>query len=194
MLWKCCTQYANKFGNLNRDSWPQDWKRSVVMPIPKKSNAKECTNYHTFALISHASKVLLKPFKLAFNSTWTENFQMYKLGFEEPEELEIKLPTFVESWRKQRNYRKTPTSASLTTKAFDSVNHNKLWKILRETRVPDYLTCLLRNLFVDQKAKVRTRPGKTGRFKTGKGVQGNILLLCTFNLPAEYIMWNAEVD
>ena len=164
------------------------------MPIPKKSNAKECTNYHTFALISHASKVLLKPFKLAFNSTWTENFQMYKLGFEEPEELEIKLPTFVESWRKQRNYRKTPTSASLTTKAFDSVNHNKLWKILRETRVPDYLTCLLRNLFVDQKAKVRTRPGKTGRFKTGKGVQGNILLLCTFNLPAEYIMWNAEVD
>ena len=51
---------------------------------------------------------------------------MYKLGFEEPEELEIKLPTFVESWRKQRNYRKTPTSASLTTKAFDSVNHNKL--------------------------------------------------------------------
>ena len=137
---------------------------------------------------------MLKPFKLAFNSTWTENFQMYKLGFEEPGELEIKLPTFVESWRKQRNYRKTSTSASLTTKAFDSVNHNKLWKILRETRVPDHLTCLLRNLFADQEAKVRTRPGKTGLFKTGKGVQGNVLLLCTFNLPAEYIMWNAELD
>ena len=79
MLLKCCTQYANKFGNLNRDSWPQDWKRSVVMPIPKKSNAKECTNYHTFALISHASKVLLKPFKLGYCSVWTKNFQMYKL-------------------------------------------------------------------------------------------------------------------
>jgi len=49
--------------------WPQDWKRSVVIPISRKSNAKECTNYHTFALISHASKVMLKPFKLAFNST-----------------------------------------------------------------------------------------------------------------------------
>ena len=49
--------------------WPQDWKRSVVIPISKKNNAKECTNYHTFALISHASKIMLKPFKLAFNST-----------------------------------------------------------------------------------------------------------------------------
>ena len=57
MLWKCCTQYASKFGKL---SWPQDWKRSVFIPIPKKRNAKECSNYHTIALISHASKVMLK--------------------------------------------------------------------------------------------------------------------------------------
>ena len=57
MLWKCCTQYASKFG---KQQWPQDWKRSVFIPIPKKGNAKECSNYRTIALISHASKVMLK--------------------------------------------------------------------------------------------------------------------------------------
>ena len=77
--------------------WPQDWKRSVYISIPKKDNAKECSNYHTFALISHASKVMLKSFKSSFNSMWTENFQMFKLDLEKAEELEIKLPTSVGS-------------------------------------------------------------------------------------------------
>ena len=59
--------------------WPQDWKRSVFIPIPKKGSAKECSNYCTIALISHASKVILKSSQLAFSSTLTENFQMHKL-------------------------------------------------------------------------------------------------------------------
>ena len=67
---------------------------------------------------------------------------MYKLGFEEAEEPGIKVPTFVGSQRKQGNFRKTPTSASLTTKAFDYADHNKLWKIPKEMRVPDHLTYL----------------------------------------------------
>ena len=58
MLWKCCTQYASKFGKTQQ--WPQDWKRSVFIPIPKEGNAKECWNYRTLALISHTSKVILK--------------------------------------------------------------------------------------------------------------------------------------
>ena len=58
MLWKCCTQYASKFGTLS--SWPQDWKKSVFIPIPEKGNVKECSNYCTIVLISHASKVMLK--------------------------------------------------------------------------------------------------------------------------------------
>ena len=66
--------------------WPQDWKRSVFIPIPKKGNAKECSNYCTTVLISHKSKVMLKILKPGFNSTWTLNFQMYMLGFTEPEE------------------------------------------------------------------------------------------------------------
>ena len=94
--------------------WPQDQKTSVFIPIPKKGNAKECSNYCTIALISHASKVMLKFSKPGFNSTWTENFQMYKLGLEK-EEPQIKLPTSVGSSKKQESSRKTSTSALLTT-------------------------------------------------------------------------------
>ena len=67
--------------------WPQDWKRSVFILIPKKGNDKECSNYHTIALISHASKVMLKIFQASFNSTWIVKFQMLKLDLEKAEEL-----------------------------------------------------------------------------------------------------------
>ena len=71
--------------------WPQDWKRSVFIPIPKKGNAKECSDYCTIALISHASKVMLKILQARLNSAWTKNFQMFKLDLEKAEEPEIKL-------------------------------------------------------------------------------------------------------
>ena len=88
---------------------PQDWKRSGSIPIPKKGNAKECSNYHTIALVSHASKVMLKILKVSFNSTWTKNFQMFKLDLEKAEELEIKLPISTGSLKKQESSRKTST-------------------------------------------------------------------------------------
>ena len=66
--------------------WPQDWKKSVFIPIPKKSNAIQCSNYHTVAFISHVSKVILKVLQPGFNSTWTENFQMFKLDLGKAEE------------------------------------------------------------------------------------------------------------
>ena len=73
--------------NLKTQQWPQDGKRSVFIPISKKGNVKEYSNYHIIALISHTSKVMLKiTFKLGFNSTWTKNFQMYKLDLEKAEE------------------------------------------------------------------------------------------------------------
>ena len=76
-------------------------------------------------------------------------------------------------------------------KAFDCVDHNKMWKILKEMGVPDHLTCLLTNLYAGQEARVRTGPGTTDWFQIGKGVhQGCILSLCLFNLYAEYIMRN----
>ena len=85
---------------------------------------------------------------------------MFKLDLEKEEEPEIKLPTSIGSSKKEESSRKTSTSASLTMpKAFDCVDHNKLWKILKEMEVPDHLTCLLRNLCASQEATVRTRHG-----------------------------------
>ena len=80
-------------------------------------------------------------------------------------------------------------------KAFDCVDHNKLWKILKEMVIPDHLTCLLRNLYASPEATVRTGHGTTDWFHTGKGVrQGCILSPCLFNLYAEYIMRNTGLD
>ena len=80
--------------------WPQDWKRSVFIPIPKKGNAKECLNYHTIALISHTSKVMLKIFQARLQQY--VNFQMFKLDLEKAEEPEIKLPTSIGSSKSKR--------------------------------------------------------------------------------------------
>ena len=95
--------------------WPQDWKRSVFIPIPKKGNAKKCSNYCTIALISHTSKVMLKNLQARlFNSTRTVNFQMFKLVLEKAEEPEIKLPTSVGSLKKHESCTKISISALLT--------------------------------------------------------------------------------
>ena len=82
--------------------WPQDWKRSVFISIPKKGNVKECSNYDTISLISHASKVMLKISKPGFSNTWTVNFLMFMLVLEKAEEPEIKLPTSAGSWKSKR--------------------------------------------------------------------------------------------
>ena len=94
--------------------WPQDCKRSIFIPIPKKGNAKECSNYHTIALISHASKVMLKILQARLQQYVNVNFLMYKLVLEKAEEPEIKLPTSAGSWKKQEISRKTSVSALLT--------------------------------------------------------------------------------
>ena len=92
--------------------WPQDWKRSVFIPIPKEGNAKECSNYRTIALISHASKVMLKILQARFQQY--VNFQMFNLNLEKAEETEIKLPTSAGSLKKQESSRKISTFALLT--------------------------------------------------------------------------------
>ena len=120
------------------------------------------------------------------------NFQMFKLDLEEAEEPDIKLSTFAGSLKKQEFQKNIYFCFIDYAKAFDCVNHNKLWKILQEMGIPDHLTCLLRNLYAGQEAIVRTGHGKTERFKIGKGVcQGCILSPCLCNLYAEHIMRNA---
>ena len=93
--------------------WPQDWKRSVFTPIPKKGNAKECSNYHKIAPISHANKIMIKnsPSEASTVCGQYVKFQIFNLGLEKAEEQEIKLPTFTASSKKQENSRKTSISA-----------------------------------------------------------------------------------
>ena len=120
---------------------------------------------------------------------------MFKLDLEKAEEPEIKLPTSAGSLKKQENFRKTSISALLTMPKPSIVDYNKLWKILKEMGIPDHLTCLLRNLYAGQEAKVRTIHGTTDWFQIRKGVcQGCILSPCLFNCYAEYIMRNARLD
>ena len=93
--------------------WPQDWKRSVFIPIPKKGNAKECSNYCTIALISHISKVMLKILQARLQRYMNHELPDVQAGFRKAKEPEIKLPTSTGSLRKQESFRKTSTSALL---------------------------------------------------------------------------------
>ena len=98
----------------NTQQSAQDWKRSVFIPVPKKGNAKECSNYCIIALISHTSKVMLKILQARLQHELSENFQMDKLVLEKAEEPEIKLPTSIGSSKKHESSRKTSISALLT--------------------------------------------------------------------------------
>ena len=139
---------------------------------------------------------MLKIFQVRLQQYVNHELQTFKLDSEKAEEPEVRLPTSTGSSKKQESSRKTSTSALLkNAKAFDCVDHNKLWKILKEMGIPNHLTCLLRNLYASQEATVRTGHETTDRFQIGKGVrQGHTLSLCLFNLYAEYIMQNAGLD
>ena len=121
---------------------------------------------------------------------------MIKLVLEKAEEPEIKLPASTGSWKNQESSRKNIYFCFIDyAKAFDCVDQNELWKILKEMGIPEHLTCLLRNLYAGQEAIVRTGHGTTDWFQIGKGVhQRCILSLCLFNLYAEYIMRNAGLE
>ena len=121
---------------------------------------------------------------------------MFKLDLEKAEEPEIKLPTSHWIIEKAREFQKNIYFCLIDyAKAFDCVDHNKLWKILQEMEIPDHLTCLLRNLYAGQEATIRTGPRTTDWFQIGKEVrQGCILSSCLFNLYADYIMQNAGLD
>ena len=112
--------------------WPQDWKRSVFIPIPKKGNAKECSNYRTIALISHASKVMLKIPQARLQQYVNLKFPDVQAGFRKTEEPEI---------NKARELQKNIYFCFIDyTKALDCVDHNKLWKILKKMGISDHLT------------------------------------------------------
>ena len=124
------------------------------------------------------------------------NFQMVKLDLEKAEDPEVKSSASTGSSKKARELQKNMYFCFIDyAKAFHFVDHNKLCKILKEMRMPDHLTCLLRNLYTGQEAIVGTGHGTTDWFQIGKRVcQGCILSPCLFNLYAEYLMQSAELD
>ena len=175
--------------------WPQDWKRSVFIPIPKKGNAKECSNYLTIALILHVSKVMLKILQARHQQYMSCEFSDVQAGFRKGRGTReiANIHWIIE---KATEFQKNIYFCFIDyAKAFDCVDHNKLWKNLEDMGIPDHLTCLLRNLYAGQEATVRNGPGTTDWFQIGKGVhQGCILSTCLFNLYAEYIMRNTGLD
>ena len=178
------------------EQWPQDWKRSVFIPIPKKGNAKECSNSHMIALISHASKVMLKILQARLQQYVNHELPYLQAGFRKGRGTKDQIANIHWLIRKAREFQKNNYFCFIDyAKAFDCVVHNKLWKILKEMGIPDHLTCLLRNLYAGQEATVRTGHGTIDWFQIGKGVhQGCILSSCLFNLNAEYIMRNVGLD
>ena len=114
------------------EQWPQDWKRSVFIPIPKKGNAKECSNYRTMALISYASKVMLKILQARLQQYVNRELLMSKMILEKAEEQEIKLSTSAGSWKKQESSGKTSIFALLTMPkpliVWITINCGKFWK------------------------------------------------------------------
>jgi len=165
-------------------------ERSVFIPIPKKGNDKKCSNYHTIALISHASKGMLKILQARLQEYMNHELPDVQAGFRKGRGTRDQIANILWIIGKASEFQKN-TYFCFTdyAKAFDCVDHNKLWKILKEKGIPDHLTCLLRILYAGQEAIIRTRHGTMDWFQIGKGVhQGNILSPCLFNLHAEYIM------
>ena len=151
--------------------WLQDWKRYVFIPISKRGNAKECSNYHTIALVSHASKVMLKILQGRLQQYVNRELPDVQAGFRKGRGTRDQIANICWIIEKAREFQKNIYFCFIDyAKAFDYVNHNKLWKILREMGTPDHLTCLLRNLHAGQEATVRTGRGTTDWFQIGKGV------------------------
>ena len=159
-------------------------------PIPKKDNAKECSNYHTIALISHASKVMLRILQARLQQYVNCELPDVQAAFRKGRGTRDQIINICWIIEKARELQKNIYFCFIDySKAFFCVDHNKLWKILKEMGIPHHLTCFLRNLYAGQEAPVRTEHGTTDWFQIGKGVcQGCILSPCLFNLYEGYII------
>ena len=153
--------------------WPRDWKRSVFIPIPKKGNAKKCSNttqlHSSHMLVKSCSKFSKPRFNnlLVFEPQTPWCSRWFRKGRGTRDQI-ANIRWIMEQ---AREFQKNIYFCFIDyAKAFDCVDHNKLWKILKEMGIPDHLTCLLRNLFAGQEATVRTGHGTTDWFQIGKGV------------------------
>ena len=152
--------------------WPQDWKMSVFIPIPKKGNAKECSNYPTTALISYATKVMFNILQARLQQCVNHEIPDVQAGFRKGRGNRDQIANICWIMEKAGEFQKNIYFYFIDyAKAFDCVDHKKLWKSLKETGIPDHLTCLLRNLYAGQEATVRTGHGTTDWFQIGRRVR-----------------------
>ena len=164
---------------------------------PKRGNAKECSNYHTIALISHTRKVMLKILQPMLQQYVNQELPDLKAGFRKGSRTRDQIAKIHWIIKKAREFqkKKMSTFTLLTTPKPLTMWITTNWKILQETGMPDHLTCFLRNLYAGQEATVRTGHGTTDWFQIGKWVhKGCILSPCLFNLYAEYIMRNTGLE
>ena len=166
MLWKCCTQYVNKFGKLSSDHRTGKGQFSFQSQRKEKpKNVQTTAQLHSsHRLVKYCSK-FSKP---GFSNMWNVNFQMFKLDLEKAEEPEIKLPTSARSSKKEESSRKTSTSALLTMPKPLTVWITTDWKILKGMEIPDHLTCLLRNLMQAKKQQLELDVEQRTDSKLGK--------------------------
>ena len=140
--------------------WPQDWKRLVFIPVPKKGNAKECSNYHTIAHLSHVSKVMVKILQASPQQYMNHELPDVQAGFGKGRGTRDQIVNIYWIIEKAREFQKNIYFCLIDyAKAFDCVDHNKLWKILKEMEIPEHLTCVLRNLNAGEEATGRTGHG-----------------------------------
>ena len=143
--------------------WPEDWKRLVFISIPKKGNAKECSNYCTIVLISHTSKVMLKILQARFQQYMNHELPDVQASFRKVRGTRDQIANICWIIKKAREFQKNIYFCFIDyAKAFDCVDQNTLWKILKEMGIPGHLTCLLRSLYAGQEATVRHVAGLTG--------------------------------
>ena len=152
--------------------WSQDWKRSVFIPIPKKGNTKDCSNYHITTLISRDIQVILKILQARLYQHMNQELPDVKAGFRKGRGTRDQIASIHWIIEKSREFQKNIYFCFIDyTKAFDCVDHNKLWKILKEMGIPDHLTCLSRNLYAGQEATVRNRHETMDWLKIGKALR-----------------------
>ena len=161
--------------NWKTQQWSQDWKRSVIIPIPK-SNAKETSNYRTIALISHTSKLMLKILQARLQQYMNSELPDVQAGFRKGRGTRDQITNIHWIIKKAREFQKNFYCFTDYAKAFDCLDHSKLWKILKEMGIPNHLTWPLRNLHAGQEATVRTGHGTTDWFQIGKEVRQHCML------------------
>ena len=163
-------------GNLENSAVATGLKKSAFIPIPKKGNDKECSDYCAVALISHSSKVMLKIHQVRLQQYVNQELADVKAEFRQGRDQIVDICWVIEKVREFQKRKSIYFHFIDYTKTFDYVYHNKLWKILKEMGISDNFICLLRNLYVEQEATVGTRHRTMNWFKIGKGVhQGCIL-------------------